>query len=341
SREEEAAYTEKLKEQLRENIIRQILLEQFKQINLIITILMSHEKWRKILDESSLNKQIQTIHFKPNGTGKVIDLIMKGDWATSLDLKSAFHHLIIYPPRRPYLAFEPMGKVCQYSAMPFGTQHSLIFFAQALAMDLKKIWRESDIRILNYADNPLLLHQNKERLRKQTLIIIEILEAFGQTIAKEKCEIEPKPQIKFLKWTWDQERMHIKMTDLRKQPLHFQLKRFIKLTERQVPVKIKYLASIIGKLNFFKSQSKRSCFLFKVNGLSKNKSIEEQRMERKYDSTQRSPPRALLMAGSDSEELRDDSRKQISRSSNGIRRIPERLWTGFGTSNRGYFSPTW
>ncbi|KAA6324141.1 MAG: hypothetical protein EZS28_054225, partial [Streblomastix strix] len=76
----------------------------------------------------------QTTHFKMNGTDQVRDLIRKEDQATSLDLKSAFHHLIVFLPHRPYLAFETMGKVYQYRAMPFGTQHSPIFFAHALAM---------------------------------------------------------------------------------------------------------------------------------------------------------------------------------------------------------------
>ncbi|KAA6394108.1 MAG: putative Transposon Ty3-I Gag-Pol polyprotein [Streblomastix strix] len=241
SKEEEIAYTEKLEKELRENIIEQIHPEQAKWFNPTFVIPKRHQKWRKILDASSLNKEIQTIHFKMNGTDQMRDFIMKGDWATSLDLKSAFHHLIVYPPHRLYLAFEAMGKVYQYRKMPFGTQYSTIFIAQALAMVPKKIRRESDIRILNYVDDLLLLHQSKERLRKQTLICMRILEAFGWTIAQEKCEIEPKQQINFQRWTWDQERMHIKMTDLRKREPHFQLKRFIKLTERQVPVKFKAL----------------------------------------------------------------------------------------------------
>ncbi|KAA6371316.1 MAG: putative reverse transcriptase [Streblomastix strix] len=201
SREEEIAYTVKLEEEFRENIIEQIHPEQAKWFNPTFIIPKPHQKWRKILDASALNKEIQTIHFKMNGTDQVRDLIRKGDCATSLDLKSAFDHLIVYPQHRPYLAFEAVGKVYQYRAMPFGTQHSPIFFAQGLAMVLTKIRGESDIRILNYVDDLLLLHQNKERLRKQTLIIMEILEAFGWTIAQEKCEIEPKQQINFLGWT--------------------------------------------------------------------------------------------------------------------------------------------
>ncbi|KAA6403167.1 MAG: hypothetical protein EZS28_001293 [Streblomastix strix] len=145
SREEEIVQTEKLEEELRKNIKEQMHPEQAKWFNKISKILMLHEKWREILDANSLNKEIQKTPIKMNGTNQVRDLIRKGDWATSLDLKSAFHHLIIYPPHRPYLAFEAIRKVYQYRAMLFETQHSPMFFAQALAVVLTKIRRESDI----------------------------------------------------------------------------------------------------------------------------------------------------------------------------------------------------
>ncbi|KAA6326984.1 MAG: hypothetical protein EZS28_053875 [Streblomastix strix] len=64
-------------------------------------------------------------------------------------------------------------------------------------------------------------------------------------------------------------------------------------------------------------------------------------MKRDNDFTQRNPSTALLVAGSDSEELRDDIRNENSRHSDGIRRIHEGLKSDSGTTNRGYFSPTW
>ncbi|KAA6365740.1 MAG: hypothetical protein EZS28_038734, partial [Streblomastix strix] len=149
------------------NIIEQIHPEQAKWFNPTFIIPKPHQKWMKILDASALNKEMQTIHLKTNGTDQVRDLIRKGDQATSLDLKSAFHYLIVYLPHRPYLAFEAMEKVYQYRAMPLGRQQSSILFAQALAMVLTKIWRNSDKRILNYLDDLLLQHQIKERLRKK------------------------------------------------------------------------------------------------------------------------------------------------------------------------------
>ncbi|KAA6363860.1 MAG: hypothetical protein EZS28_040613 [Streblomastix strix] len=136
--------------------------------------------------------------FQDEWKDKVRDLIQKGDQATSLDLKSDFHHLIVYPTNKPYLAFEAIGKIYQYRTMSFGTLHFLIFFAQALAMVLTKIWRESVKKILNYVDDLLLLHQIKQRLCEQSMTIISILEAFGWTIAYEKCQAEPKQQNNFL-----------------------------------------------------------------------------------------------------------------------------------------------
>ncbi|KAA6401498.1 MAG: hypothetical protein EZS28_002981 [Streblomastix strix] len=92
---------------------------------------------------------------------------------------------------------------------------------------------------------------------------------------------------------------------------------------------------------FSKSQNKRGFPLLKVNGLSKNKGSEEQRMEREYDSTQGNPSKAILVAQSDNEELSDDSRNENSRGSNRIRRISERLESDSRITNRGFFSPTW
>ncbi|KAA6400554.1 MAG: hypothetical protein EZS28_003917 [Streblomastix strix] len=91
-----------------------------------------------------------------------------------------------------------MGKVYQYRAMSLETHRSQIFFAQALAIVLTKIRRESEIGILIYVDDLHLLLQDKERLQEQTHIIVKILETFGSTIAQVKRETELKLQINFL-----------------------------------------------------------------------------------------------------------------------------------------------
>ncbi|KAA6368680.1 MAG: hypothetical protein EZS28_035794 [Streblomastix strix] len=89
SRDEETEFTEKMEEELRESIIEQIHPEQAKWFNPTFIIPKPNQNWRKILDASALNKEIQTIHFKMNGTVQVRDLIRKGDWTTAQQLLAA------------------------------------------------------------------------------------------------------------------------------------------------------------------------------------------------------------------------------------------------------------
>ncbi|KAA6371054.1 MAG: hypothetical protein EZS28_033418, partial [Streblomastix strix] len=122
-----------------------------------------------------------------------------------------------------------MGKVDQYRAMPFGTHNTPIFFAQALAMVQIKIRRESDKRILNYVDDLLLLHYDKERLREQIQTIMRFLKALEWIIAQRK---------------------------------------------REVPIKIKYLASIIGKLNFLRVQVRETSLYLKLMDSAKTTALK-------------------------------------------------------------------
>ncbi|KAA6399272.1 MAG: hypothetical protein EZS28_005196 [Streblomastix strix] len=260
-----------------------------------------------------------------NGKDKARDLIRKGDCATSLDLEQDFHHLIVSPTNKPHLAFEAIGKVYQYRSMPFGTLHFPIFFAQALAMVLTKIWRESI----------------KERLCDQSLTTMCILEAFWWTIAYEKCESEPKQQKKLFMMDFGLVKNEFKDGRPEKIRTSFPI-----MEIHQFNIEKSFDLNRISRINnrqtkFIKSPSKRSFLLLKVNGLSKDESTEEYRMEREQDSTKGNPSRTLLVAGRKSKELRDDFRSENYRGSDGIRRISEGLGSDSGTLNKELFCPTW
>ncbi|KAA6400555.1 MAG: hypothetical protein EZS28_003918 [Streblomastix strix] len=58
------------------------------------------------------------------------------------------------------------------------------------------------------------------------------------------------------------------MTNLKRQKLYFQLRRFINLSQREVPIKIKQLASIIDKQNFQRVQVRNaSRYLQRINSV--------------------------------------------------------------------------
>ncbi|KAA6364585.1 MAG: hypothetical protein EZS28_039888, partial [Streblomastix strix] len=84
---------------------------------------------------------------------------------TSLNLSSTFHHLIVQTKSQPYLAFEFQNNHYSYRAMSFGTKHSPIYFATAMEPIIQRIRMKTEIIIIIYVDDIILLHQNKEYLK--------------------------------------------------------------------------------------------------------------------------------------------------------------------------------
>ncbi|KAA6355808.1 MAG: hypothetical protein EZS28_048665, partial [Streblomastix strix] len=86
---------------------------------------------------------------------------------------------------------------------PFVNKHSLIYFATAMESIMQQIGMKTDIRIINYVVDIILLHQNKEYLRNMTQKVIDTLKYFGFTMNTEKSEIEPNQSVIFLGWQWN------------------------------------------------------------------------------------------------------------------------------------------
>ncbi|KAA6368172.1 MAG: hypothetical protein EZS28_036302 [Streblomastix strix] len=139
TKEEKEAYQEMLREELEEGKLMPIQQDQVKWWNNTFLIKKPNGTWRKILDTNKLNKEIEKLHFKMYRLEDVQYLANKMDYTTSIDLKSAFHHISVSPNSIPYLAFNFKNNYYAYNAMPFGTKRSPIFFAEAIESILKQI----------------------------------------------------------------------------------------------------------------------------------------------------------------------------------------------------------
>ncbi|KAA6392913.1 MAG: hypothetical protein EZS28_011561 [Streblomastix strix] len=103
------------------------------------------------------------------------------DYAASLDLKSAFHHFTVSSNSILYLEFNFNRNNYTFKAMPIGTKNSPIFFGEAIESIFRQIRIHSEIKILNYCDDILLIHQDKQTLKTQTKEIMKTLEQFQWT----------------------------------------------------------------------------------------------------------------------------------------------------------------
>ena len=75
------------------------------------------QKWRPILDLSSLNKYLKSETFKMETPEDIGTSLQQGKWVTSIDFKDASFHIPINPQSRKYLHFHIQGQSCQIKAL--------------------------------------------------------------------------------------------------------------------------------------------------------------------------------------------------------------------------------
>ncbi|KAA6398168.1 MAG: hypothetical protein EZS28_006302, partial [Streblomastix strix] len=253
-----------LEEELKENIVTSIRKEQIKWYNPAFMIKKAKGKWRKILDAKALNKQIAYFHFKMHDSIEEKQTIKLGDWGTSLDRSSAFHHLIVQIESQPYLVFEFQNNNNTYRAMLFGTKHSPIYFAIAMEPIMRQVRMKIEIKIINYIDDILLLHQNKEYQKNMTHEVIDTLKYFWFTINIEKSETEPKQTVIFLGREWNITNVTVK-TKRKKRLLFlhdlYNMRRWIKIGTE---IAVKQTAKLIRKLNHLRQQFQEASLFLSI-----------------------------------------------------------------------------
>jgi ribonuclease HI len=270
---EKQAFRELLLEELDQRIVVPISWRKVKWLNPSFVVPKPHSnKFRKILDCRELNNCLNSVYFKMENTQVVADILIQQDWGTSIDLTSAFNHLIVNPCFRPYLAFQFEGKLYTYRAMPFGLSLSPYLFTKMMRFPICFIRRNWQVRTVIYMDDILLLHQSQQYLSLATREIVNYLTYLGLTVNMEKSELIPKQELIFLGWLWDLRRASVAMTEEKRQEMLHSCLQWERICSNRKLVKIKELASFIGSLSFLRLQFSRASLylssLYKALNLS-------------------------------------------------------------------------
>jgi hypothetical protein len=85
-------------------------------------------KLRKILDCRAINSITRLIKFKMDGAEHIKQILERGDFATTLDLQDAFHHIRVSEQLLPYFGFKFLNKTYTYRGLPFGYRNSPYHF---------------------------------------------------------------------------------------------------------------------------------------------------------------------------------------------------------------------
>ena len=102
-------------------------------------------KERLILDLSHLNNYIVKTSVKYEDLRTVIQLLKKGDYVFSFDIKSGYHHIDIFEEHRKYLSFcwkfeDGTIRYFHFNVLPFGLWPAPYVFTKVMRQ-LTKYWR--------------------------------------------------------------------------------------------------------------------------------------------------------------------------------------------------------
>ena len=93
--------------------------------NWLFLVPKPNNRWRPILDLSTLNTFLNTESFKMETPETIRTSLQTGEWVTSIDFKDAYFHIPIHSQSRKYMCFHIQGWSYQFKALPFGLSTAL------------------------------------------------------------------------------------------------------------------------------------------------------------------------------------------------------------------------
>lgn len=167
---------------------------------------------RFILNLKQLNEFIATDHFKLEDGKTARQMITRGCFMTSIDLKDAYYLIPIADSDRKFLRFIFEGKLYQFTCLPFGLNVAPYTFTKLLKPVVSRL-RERGLLLVLYLDDLLILGDSYGECSKNTQISIELFEKLGFIINDKKSQLIPSTRRKFLGFIYDSETMNIELPE--------------------------------------------------------------------------------------------------------------------------------
>jgi hypothetical protein len=238
-----------IQEELEMGIIK--LMEK-QSVRLVLRTFLRRKKdksFRKILDCTPLNEFIKSKKFKMQDARTVIQTLRPGMWACSIDIKKAFHHVNVSESLLPYLCSEYRGLYYTYVSMPFGIKSAPLTFTKIMHHCLGVARRHWEVHIIQYIDDILLLHHDKEYLQRSVGEIVQFLQKLGWLLNFQKSALEPSQCFTYLGFTWDTATMTLRVEPDKSNDLLRSTRTWYRRVIRGQRVPVRALASFIGRLS--------------------------------------------------------------------------------------------
>ena len=217
--------------------------------NRIFLVPKPNNKWRPILDLSTLNKYLKTSTFKMETPESIRTSLQQGEWVTSVDFRDAYFHLPIHPQSRKYLRFYLQGATYHFKALPFGLSTAPMEFT-TVAKEVKLIAQSRGIRMHQYLDDWLVRAKSYQICLKHTKMLVALCQELGWVVNHDKSELVPKQIFNFVGYQYDLEMGKVRPTQERWQALQDKIRTLLSTPH----CRVRQFMSLIGLLTATEKQ---------------------------------------------------------------------------------------
>lgn len=163
----------------------------------IFTVPKKDGSSRLILNLKSLNRYVETPHFKLENIKAATVLITADSFLATVDLQDAYHLVAIHKDHRKYLRFKFENVLYEYNCLPFGLSSAPYAFTKLMKPIIALLRSMGYISIV-YLDDFLLISNSYELCKQNVAETIRILTEYGFIINYNKSRIEPAQVQTFL-----------------------------------------------------------------------------------------------------------------------------------------------
>ena len=157
---------------------------------------------RVILNLKTLNKFIIKTSFKLEGYEEITNMIRKGDYFISINLKDAYLTFLMHPYFWKYLCFDFLNTRYHYKVMPFGLTSAPRIFTKVFKTVLVFL-RSRGLRISAWFDDIILVANSLSLILEQMHFTMLILKSLGFIPHPEKSMLTPSQEINHLGFNWN------------------------------------------------------------------------------------------------------------------------------------------
>jgi hypothetical protein len=176
------AYNKKIGELLEQGTLIESNWEELVWINPTHLVPKPNGDWRLVIDTRKVNHFMKAIPFKMENAITMKDIISKGDYCISFDLKEAYNHVPVHPSMSPLLGIMWQKRYYKFVGMPFGLNDAPRVFSMIMRKVAKAIRIYWNVKVVVYLDDIAILHPDPIRLKEIGKEVSEFLQWLGWTV---------------------------------------------------------------------------------------------------------------------------------------------------------------